>query len=666
MGFVRRFAAVPALSVLTAIEGVVVVDQPQPAAITGVDTGTVGLVGECADMSRAVTYDASGQLTTRVAPAETFGGDDFTAKFGGFDETLGEWGGALGSAFGAVRNKRFARLIVAPVDLVTNSSTTYGTRFWRELPTNISATNPTPIVPVSAGVLAAGRQFVNAANRVRCAQRVVFKDTPARVSGTTGDTTSAAAATSQNFTRSAGSWVTDNVVAGDILVLGVIGGAGALGTNAGTYRVVSRTSATVIVVERLDGASFTFATGTAQPWRIHENGTADSAGAVASLSVAFSSASGYVVPARPLDATVASAALLTPSDVPSAGTATSWNALSGLGGATHPSGALTYFADVHAPNAVNSATIDARYASAIAALAVDKEPARDVNLVIAARKSDTIRSLVRTHVLEATALGLTRSAIIAPSLTATYDTAVGAAAPGVGATRSEWVDYAWPGLQHYVPEAVGFAIKGADGRTYTDGMVDDTSDHWLVSIESLLPPERNPGQAEDPVPTIMSQVRGFQRGAADLTMQQYINLKAQGICAPRNDRVTGFVFQSGVTSSIIAGQTNIFRRRMAGFILDSIADLLGPYAKLPRSSARVSDAIAAVQGFLGRLKSEDQPELARIEDFALDTKSGNTPDVTAAGVYVIKVAVRLIGMTDTFLISASIGENVDVSILQAA
>lgn len=666
MGFVRRFSAVPALSVITAIEGIVVVDQPQPAAVTGASTGTVGIVGEAADMSAAVTYDSSGQITARYAPVEVFGGDDLIARVGGFDETLGDFGDALGNLFCAVRNKRFSRLIVQPVDLVTNGGTTYGVRAWRDLPTNISATNPTPIVPVSAGVIAAGRQFVNGANRVRLAQRVVFSDKMARVQGVTGDTTNAAAATTQNFTRSAGSWVTDGVVAGDILVLGVIGGAGALGANAGTYRVVSRTSATVLVVEKLDGSSFAFTTGAAQPWRIHDNACADSAGAIASLSVAFATASGYVLPARPLDATVAAAALLTPSSVPEAGTATSWNALSGLGASTHPSGALTYLAAVHGVNPANGAVLDARYVAALAALGVDKEPARDIKLVVAARKSDTIRSALRTHVLTATELGLSRSAIIAPQLTTTYDAAVGSSGAGVGATRSQRVDYSWMGFQHYVPEAVGFSIEGADGRLYTDGMLDDTPDHWLASIESLLAPERNPGQAEEPVSTIMSAVRGLQRGAPDLTMGHYINLKAQGICTPRKDRQTGYVFQSGVTSSIVDGERNIFRRRMADFILDTMTDLLSPYGKLPRSSSRVTDAIAALQTFLGGLKSEDQPRLARIEDFALDTKSGNTAAMSAAGVYVIKVAVRLIGMTDAFLIQASIGENVEVSLLSAA
>ena len=45
-GFVRRFSYVPGLDVIGQIEGVVIVDLPPPGAITGQNTGVVGLVGE--------------------------------------------------------------------------------------------------------------------------------------------------------------------------------------------------------------------------------------------------------------------------------------------------------------------------------------------------------------------------------------------------------------------------------------------------------------------------------------------------------------------------------------------------------------------------------------------------------------------------------------------
>ena len=48
-GFIRRYGNFPGTETITLIEGVVIVDLPPPGSITGLSTGTVGLVGEFAD-----------------------------------------------------------------------------------------------------------------------------------------------------------------------------------------------------------------------------------------------------------------------------------------------------------------------------------------------------------------------------------------------------------------------------------------------------------------------------------------------------------------------------------------------------------------------------------------------------------------------------------------
>lgn len=667
MGFVRRFPSNPGSGIITQIEGVAIIDNAQPGTTNGVGTGRVALVGEFADMSASILVDTAGAITTRATAVQVFSFADLLTKLGGWDETLGEFGGDLGNGFVALRNKRFASLVCVPVDLVSNGTTCGGTRYWRDLPTNKSVTDPTPIVPISPGVIVAGRQFFNAANTARVAQRITFADNTAYATGTNGDVTTAAAAAVQNFDRLAGSFVTDAVAPGDILVSSVIGGAGAIGANAFTLRVVSVTSATRIVVERLDGTNFAFTTLTNVVWRIHTAATADSGSAIAGTKGILSAAGQYVVPARPLVATIAAAALLTPSTAPAAGTANSWDSLSGLGGRTHPTIALTYLAAVHAPNAVNSATMDARYAAAIEALLNDADPTREVRIVYAARKSSLIRSNLRTHVGVASERGMSRRAVISPEVnTLTLAAVLGSADPGVGANRSDRIDYSWPGARTSVPEAVGFSIATADGKTTTDGILDETFDGFLAALESNLPPENNPGQAAAPVPVVLSGVLGFQRGAPNLTMAEYIQFRASGIAALKMDRVSGPIIQSGITSSLTSGEKNIYRRRMADFIQDSCADLLDPLSKLPQTQQRKDDATAAVESFLSGLLSENDPSAQRISDYNVDSVSGNTPELEALGVFVLVITVRLLSTMDFIVLNATIGENVSVSTAEAA
>lgn len=662
-GFIRRFGYFPGSEVITQIEGVVIIDTPPPGAVQGTGTGTVVLVGECADASYAVNVTTAGSFTPRCSPVEAFSPQDMLNKMGGFDETIGNFGGAMGNAFVAVRNKRFARLVLAPVDNVTpGAGTGWACRFWRELPTNISATNPAPIVPVTGGVISAGREFRNGSNRARIAKRVVFTDFVAFKTGTDGSVTTAGAAATQVFTSASGDFVNQGVKVGDILVSGVIGTS--LGANANTYRITAFT-ATTLTVQRLDGVNFAFTTEASLPYRVHVASTADTAGAIAAVNVVLSGASGYAVPCRPLDATIAAATTLTPTVAPSAGTATSWDTLSGLTGVTHPTGALTYDANVHAPNAANNATIDARYGLAIDALLSDDYPARDINIGYCARTSSTIRAKGRSHELVASARGLTRRWINSPDLAQQTLQAVSADAdPGVGANRDQRLDYAWPGCVNSIPEAVGFTLATSDGKTTADGILDEPTNGWLASVESMLPPERNPGQAAEPVPTVLAPILGFQRGVSNLGLNEYITLRQKGIAALRFDKTVGPIFQSGITTSLLSGEKNIARRRMADFIQDSMSNRLVQFCKLPMTNQLKDGALAELDAFLNELKSPNNPAAQRIDDYQLDDVSGNTPELTASGVYVIIVRVRLLATADFIVLQTEIGEG--VTIQQAA
>jgi len=659
-GFIRRYGFSPGIETITLIEGVVIVDLPPPGAVSGVSTGVVGLVGEFADMTYATAVDSTGAVTTKVTPVEILSGADLLDKVGGFDSTLGDEGGDGGNGYVALRNKKFSRLVVAPVNLASAGAG----RAWRQLPTNRSLTSATPVVPMAGGRVEAGREFRNSTNRVKLGKRINFTALGHYKNGVDGAVTAAGApAATQTFNSAGSTFLTSYnggvVPKGHILVLGVIDGAGALGANAGTYRVTAdAASNTALVVEKLDGTTFDWTSGTLQPFRIHPGSDADSAIASAKLS----DTAGYTLPCRPIDALIAAAALCTPTVVPAANAVTSWDPLSGLYLRSHVSSGFAYSADLQGANTaggVSGTGLDAAYATAMDSLLQDTAPARDVNIVFGARTTTVIRAGWKTHVGLASQNGLGRVACISPDLaTTTGSTACGDTTPGVGATRSESVFYSWPGVQTFVPEASGVTMGTADGLTTSDGVLDVRGDGFLAAVLSNLPPELNPGQAGEPITTVLSPVLGIQRGITSLQMGDYINMKAAGICGMRMDRTAGPIFQSGVTSSLTSGQKNISRRRMANFIQDSVSQRLVQFAKKPTTTANKDSAVAEVDAFLAGLLSTNNPPAQRISGYLVDDKSGNTPNLEAQGVFVIIGKVRTLASMDEIVFQTEIGEGV--------
>lgn len=657
-GFIRRYGFAPGTETITLIEGVIILDLPPPGAINGVSTGVVGMVGEFADMTYATSVDSSGVVTTRAVPVEISSGQDLLDKVGGFDPTLGNFGDECGNGFVALRNKRFSRLIVVPVNLASAAAG----RAWRDLPTNLSATQAVPTVPLFGARVEAGRQFNSGANRVLLGKRVNFTALGHYKNATDGAVTnSGTPAGTQSFTSASGGFLTafnsGPVPKGAILVVGQIGGAGALGANAATYRVTAAASSnTSLTVELLDGSDFDWTTGTALPYRIHPQSDADSA-----TAAALANTSGYTLPCRPLDATVASATSLPPNIVPPAGTASTWDVLSGLTLRSHPSTAFVFTSSIQAPN-VGSTGLDGQYVNALEALLQDTAPARDVNIVFCARTTQVIRAALKSHVLAASQVGLGRMACASPNLqTISANSAQSDTTPGVGATRDERVLYSWPGAQTFVPEAENFTLGTADGLTTTSGILDTPADAWLASVLSTLPPERNPGQSGEPVKTSLSPILDLQRGLSNLTMGDYINMRARGIAGLRIDRIVGPVFQSGITSSLVSGQKNIARRRMADFIQDSVAKSIVPFSKQPLTTKLKDDVTGEIDAFLNDLKSPLNPPTQRIVDYSVDDKSGNTPDLEAKGIFVVIGKVRTLASADFIVFQTSVGEGVTVT-----
>ncbi len=668
-GFIRRFGEFPPEAVLTAIEGVNIIDLPPPGSITGVGTGFACIVGEFPDVTFAVEFDeATGLFSEDIEPIEVVSAKDLTDKGGGFDETIGQFGGDGGNAFASLRNKGFSRLAIVPINIASNS----GLRVWRELPTNVSATDPTPVVPVSGALIAAGHEFRSGLDRMKTAARVIFSDAQAFIDGVDGAVTTAAPAVTNPFSSPGSTFQTDGVKEGDILVSGVIGAATPTGPNAFTLRIVSITNETDLVLEAMDGTVFAFVTDAALPFRIHPASAAD-----AGNDHQFSEQPGYPVPCRPLtdgQGTGSDAAngnwtvgtVMTPAIVPPALTATGADPLSGLRAATGPTVAVAFVALVQKANAANDAAIDALYASAFDSLLDEAAPAREINIVWSARKSDNIRTKQKQHVLDASAIGIGRRTIVSPELDISKATALaivgGDSAPGVGATRDERVDYSWPPARTFIPEAVGKVIATADGKTTDQGDLDISYDSWLASVESNLAAERNPGESTPTTRRAQASVLGLARNVPKLNINSYTTMRQKGIAGLRIDRVVGPVIQSGITSSLISGQKNINRRRMADEIEDSLAQRFVQLAKQPLTDSLKDTIVTEATAYLEGLLSIDNPAAQRISGFnPVDDVSGNTPQLEAKGVFVIIVSVRTLATADFITVQAEIGEGVVIT-----
>ena len=685
-GFVRRYDGMPPLDVINQIEGIVIANLPIQGTPSGVSTGTVLVVGEFADMTNAVAVSSSGVVSTKTNPVEVFGPQDLAAKGGGWDETLGDFGADDGNGWFTCKNKKFTRLIIAPVNLASAA----GVRLYRQLPLCTGQTNTLPVVPVVGGSVPAGTEFVLGSARIRTAGPVVFTSKQPITSGTGGATSHAGStAAIQPFTVAGADFSaiarpdgTLGIKKGDIVVIGN-NNAGALqplpgsGLGAGTYRVqadASSSTPTVLELEQLNGAVFDFVAATTIPYRIHISSDADSApvtvvGNSFPGGYAAADVGGYIVPARPLTdaaggqlATAWTASsVLNPKVVPNALTGSSADPLSGLGMVLQANSNFIYTAATQKSNAPQDATIDVLYSNALDATIGLSYPLSDIDVVLCARTSSTIRTAGRAHELKASARGkgrifVSREALTQQSLT----TALSDSDPGVGAHRDEGFIHCWPGLQTFVPEAVGFPVKTAIGTVVNDGNLDCGSDAWLAAIMSNLTPEKNPAQGADPVPAVMALAIGFQRGAPTLGMDEYIAIKSRGIVSPIIDPDQGPMFESGITTSLTDGKKDIRRKRMEYYIGDSLAKIAKPFSKLPKTLSNKDNLTGEFDSFLRGLKADEFPAQQVINDYSLDDQSGNTKQIQQSNAYVIIASVQTLPTMDTIVIGLRVGDTVQI------
>lgn len=319
--------------------------------------------------------------------------------------------------------------------------------------------------------------------------------------------------------------------------------------------------------------------------------------------------------------------------------------------------------------ALSESAIDALYSTATDSTLSPSAVSRQTNVIFAARQSNVVRRALRANAVSASANGLYgRMAVVRTPMGTTKAAALSRIAePGVGAYRSQRVIYCWPQASTFVPLVARRGTSGGAGFTAT-GNVDAGADGFMASILSQLAPEENPGQ----VTPFTDGVVGLESSsnAAGLLMEDYVQFRANGVAALRLDDGDA-IFQSGVTSvdPLVEPQLrNIARRRMADFIQDTLALRAKAYGKklstFQRRKALASEIITFVDGLLSR----NNPALQRIAGYTVDSKTGNTADTLALGLYRIILNVRTLASLDSIVLECTVGESVTVqeSLPQAA
>lgn len=304
------------------------------------------------------------------------------------------------------------------------------------------------------------------------------------------------------------------------------------------------------------------------------------------------------------------------------------------------------------PNALTAALtepqMDVRYQAALDATLDPSKVTRQANYLVVARRSDTIDRIATQNAVDASAAGFFGRKYNARAPLGFTETQ---ALADVALHRVDRDFYTYPGWQVLIPEIATRGAAGGLGFT-EDGVITVAGDGPLAMINCLLNPEENPGQATGLIEAFFDV-----EPVGVLTQDDYIAFKAAGICAPRRDADDGSIYQSGVTRSITPGLTTQARRKMDDFITDSLARLLGPYSKKLATLQRRDGARTVIESFLAGLQSKDNPSLQRIDSF-LVSEAAQTPELTALGIFIFQVKVRLLSSMDVIVIQAEIGEGV--------
>jgi|SRR5580693_711656 hypothetical protein len=309
--------------------------------------------------------------------------------------------------------------------------------------------------------------------------------------------------------------------------------------------------------------------------------------------------------------------------------------------------------------ALSEGAIDSAYLAAIASTLAPDSISSVANIFYSARQSNAVRAGLKANVILATQQGLTpRVCCVRPPLgTTTAQAESATVAPGVGVTAHERVFYEYPGWSTTISDMAAVGTAGGYGFT-ANGVIDVGSDGFLAALMSLLPPEQNPGQLTPYLGAVVGLESALQ---GVLTLQDYENFKANGICAPRMDAQGNAFYQSGCTSVnplLYPGLVTIARRRMGDFVQSSLSAIAQPFVKTLATTKNRNALISELRNFLSGLSGLTNQNEQRIAGFTVRDES--TPQEKAMGLQRIRTDARTLSSLDSIVLMSTVGESVQV------
>jgi hypothetical protein len=184
---------------------------------------------------------------------------------------------------------------------------------------------------------------------------------------------------------------------------------------------------------------------------------------------------------------------------------------------------------------------------------------------------------------------------------------------------------------------------------------------WMASILSQTDVDIHPG--EEAAKRFASGITKLTNEA--LTRSDYINLRDAGVSALEKD--DGFVFVSGVTTSLVAGKTEITRRRMTDFLQLSAANRLRFFVKKKNTPQCRRQIRTELTNFCLGLRDSGRIVAARNEDpdfpesFEIDQDSVNTASTRAQGIECILWRVKLVSHKLHLVLKTEIGTGVTLA-----
>lgn len=220
--------------------------------------------------------------------------------------------------------------------------------------------------------------------------------------------------------------------------------------------------------------------------------------------------------------------------------------------------------------------------------------------------------------------------------------------------RSDRLVYPWPRVKTingFDPDRAEITVDGAP---------------FVAAAMASVQPEIGPGGK--PGAAALKGITAIEQVGTTLTTLNALN--AKGITPFfMSDALEGAILFNGLTTSLTAGRTKIFRRRMTDYVTTSLAGLLEHYVGEPLDINLSRQALGPITGpeagqitqFLENLKNPGQGNPQRIRDYSLDPFGGNLQSNIDAGQWILVLLVQLLSMQEQIVLRAQIGESVAVT-----